>query len=150
LPTEAQWEYGCRGGTETVWYTGDDVASLRGYENLHGEEALSFFDKRTEYEIGFDDGFVLHCAVGSLAPNPFGLHDMVGNVSEWCRDMIGVLGMPVRPGDGERLDLGSRSRTERGSSFYGLARRGRPSERRYRLPTEQNLALGCRPSRAIE
>jgi formylglycine-generating enzyme required for sulfatase activity len=75
---------------------------------------------------------------------------MVGNVSEWCRDLVGFLGTPVRRGDGERLDFSTRSRTVRGSSFYGLARAGRASDRRYALPTEQNLSLGCRPSRAIE
>jgi serine/threonine protein kinase/formylglycine-generating enzyme required for sulfatase activity len=149
LPTEAQWEYACRGGTETVWYTGDDVASLQGYENLADEAAVTFFNKRIEHEVAIHDGFEIHAPVGSLQANPFGLHDMVGNVSEWCRDWIGFLGSPVRRGDGERLEI-NRSRTVRGSSFYGMAERGRPSERRYRLPTEQDLMLGCRPSRAIE
>ena len=152
LPTEAQWEYAYRAGTETIWYAGDAVASLRGYENLLGEEGrtIHFFDKRVEPEPGFNDGFVFATDVGSFAANPFGIHDMAGNVCEWCRDLIGHIGSPVRPGDGERINLLTRSRTIRGSSFNTLASRGRSSERRYGLPTEQDPTRGCRPSRAIE
>ena len=64
LPTEAQWEYAARGGQARRWSFGDDVAALAHYANN-----------------GFD---VLR--VGGRAPNPLGLHDVHGNVDEWCRD----------------------------------------------------------------
>ena len=66
LPSEAEWEYAARGGTTTRYYTGDSVTQ---------EEA--------NYGRYFAGRPVL---VGSYAPNPFGLHDMLGNVAEWCED----------------------------------------------------------------
>ncbi|WP_435009292.1 bifunctional serine/threonine-protein kinase/formylglycine-generating enzyme family protein [Tundrisphaera lichenicola] len=68
LPTEAEWEYACRAGSETRWSTGDDPRSLEPFawtlENSGG---------------------VLH-AVGTKRPNKFGLFDMHGNAWEWCSD----------------------------------------------------------------
>ena len=60
LPTEAQWEYACRAGTTTIWYTGDTFT------------VGDFADKDSP--------------VGTCPPNPWGLYDMIGNGWEWCND----------------------------------------------------------------
>ncbi len=67
LPSEAEWEYACRAGTSTFFYTGDQLSPEQANINNH----LG----RTQ-------------PVGSYAPNPWGLYDMHGNVCEWCQDVF--------------------------------------------------------------
>jgi formylglycine-generating enzyme required for sulfatase activity len=88
LPTDAEWDQSCRAGTDTVFYTGNTYASLAGKVNA-GDEALQKNTKvwyRGLY-AAFDDGFAQSSPVGSFPANPFGLHDMHGNLWEWCNDI---------------------------------------------------------------
>ena len=75
LPTEAQWEYACRAGTTTVYSFGDD------------ESPLGDFAWFKDNAKNVDEAFAHR--VGMKTPNPWGLHDMHGNVWEWCSDWHG-------------------------------------------------------------
>ena len=108
LPTEAQWEYAARAGTGSPWYTGSDSRSLIGHANLrdsammHRDRQQRAYHPTLVYEEWLDDGYAELAPVGSYLANPFGLYDVLGNASEWCRDWFQVYYCPVRSGSGER------------------------------------------------
>ena len=78
LPTEAQWEYACRGGTSTAFAFGDTASTEQA--NFDGNFPFGGSSKGT-----FRGGSMV---VDSLNPNGFGLHHTHGNVREWCQDFM--------------------------------------------------------------
>ena len=86
LPTEAQWEYAARAGTSTPWWTGADGASLRGAENL-GDQSTEIVGLPAWTYEDWSDGFPAHCPVNAMRPNPWGLHQILGNVGEWTAEV---------------------------------------------------------------
>ncbi len=88
LPTEDQWEYAARAGTTSRFYFGDDITALPQHANFADK---SFYDSGDIYSNhahrSLDDGHVGLAPAGSFKPNPWGLHDVYGNVAEWCRDL---------------------------------------------------------------
>jgi formylglycine-generating enzyme required for sulfatase activity len=108
LPTEAQWEYACRAGTTTATAFGDKLSSTQA--NFTGKP----------YN-GAEEGPTLKRAakVGSYAPNAWGLCDMHGNLSEWCRDWFHA-GLP----GGSDPDLSSVKGIRNRDGTYSRARRG--------------------------
>jgi formylglycine-generating enzyme required for sulfatase activity len=79
LPTEAEWEYACRAGTTTRYYSGDDA---------FGPNTITAkVRKATRVEAEVDaEAYAFTGPVGKLGPNPFGLYDMHGTARQWCAD----------------------------------------------------------------
>ena len=81
LPTEAEWEYACRGNTSTAFNTGECLTDVQGnYAWNTPYDACTNSNSVTVNETQ---------AVGTYPANGFGLHDMHGNVWEWCSDAYG-------------------------------------------------------------
>ncbi|MFM6879092.1 MAG: formylglycine-generating enzyme family protein, partial [Dolichospermum sp.] len=105
LPTEAEWEYACRGGTTAPFYFGDRITTkLANYDGSYTDD-----DEQGETT-----------EVGSFPPNAFGLHDMHGNVWEWCLDdwHDNYEGAPI---DGSAWISLSNKKVLRGGSWYNFS-----------------------------
>lgn len=129
LPTEAQWEHACRAGTTTRYWSGD------------GEEDLA----RVGWYRGNSEDR-LH-AVKEKDANPWGLHDMHGNVWEWCRDALTPYGSSVRVDDGPRKEpVGDVPRVLRGGGWFDDAHLARAACRFGHRPEGRSATLGFRPA----
>lgn len=84
LPTEAEWEYGCRAGTQTARFWGDSPGQACRYANVADRENQKRFPDFVTHDC--NDGYVFTAPVARYEPNAFGLFDMLGNASEWCQD----------------------------------------------------------------
>jgi len=148
LPTEAQWEWACGTGASTLWFFGDDVRTLVRYANVLDRRYRAANTTRGS-GLDLDDGFAGPAPVGRFAPNPFGLHDILGNVAEWCRDDLVDFTMHLPgPGDGMRSERRPDGlRAARGGSF--LQESVRTSSRLGTFDTTRDRGTGVRPARAI-
>ena len=111
LPTEAEWEYGCRAGTTTAYYTGDAESALDEAGWYHGNS-----DRKTH-------------PVGQKKPNAWGLYDMHGNVLQWCQDVYGDYPAGAVSDPRGAKPNNESSRVLRGGSWYDAPQNCRSADR---------------------
>jgi formylglycine-generating enzyme required for sulfatase activity len=132
LPTEAQWEYACRAGTQTPFNTGKclnaNEANYKGKFPCEGCTAGTFQEKTMP--------------VGSYAPNKWGLYDMHGNVREWCADWYGEY--PNSPQSNPQGPLSGSYRVLRGGNWDNVAWDCRSASRIEASPKYRNNTHGFR------
>jgi formylglycine-generating enzyme required for sulfatase activity len=152
LPTEAQWEYACRGGSLTKWWWGETFVANPSYVNL----ADFTYKARKGPEVASDaiDGFARIAPVGCLPPNPFGLYEISGNVCEWCSDpyWYHAYEFPIIDGAGHRDVSGSKAGPElpsvaRGGAFQCTYEKTRSAHRYGNADAYAHV--GLRPARAL-
>ncbi|MFO7902719.1 MAG: SUMF1/EgtB/PvdO family nonheme iron enzyme [Planctomycetota bacterium] len=136
LPTEAEWEYACRAGSTAMYHFGDDVSTLGDYAWY--EQNAYEADEKYSHRIGQKE------------PNSFGLHDMHGNVWEWCQDWYGEDYYATSPANDPMGPEDGSARVHRGGSWYNTARSCRSANRsRYAPSLRSNSRLGFRVARDL-
>ncbi len=129
LPSEAEWEYACRAGTSGPYAGNGNLDDMGWYDGNSGN---------TTHDVG-----------GKL-PNQFGLHDMHGNVFEWCEDVYkSDFYADEVPGFDPVSTSGSSNRVVRGGGWCGFASFCRSAYRSVCFPGDRNSCLGFRPARPL-
>jgi formylglycine-generating enzyme required for sulfatase activity len=149
LPSEAQWEYAARAGSTARFPCGWDPRCLAHTENISDNSARVPGRPGGWNYADWYDGFVDSSPVGFFDPNAFGLHDVLGNVTEWTRDWYGSYQLPVSPGDGVRLGGPQTERVVRGGAFFFWPDRVNIGLR-FNMAPHFNDRIGMRPVRPLD
>lgn len=136
LPSEAEWEYACRGNTTTAFH------SMPGYPNGTNDDSLL---GNIAWYLS-NSGYTTH-AVAGKAPNAFGLYDMSGNVWEWCNDWYGSSYYSTSPSTDPAGPSSGSNRVVRGGGWNGNSLYCRSSGRIYVGPDWSGYVLGFRVAR---
>jgi len=149
LPTEAEFEYAMRAGLATRYWWGDGVPP-RTVENLTGEKDVSRSRRLwSSFFKGYGDKHWGPAPVASFPPNPFGLHDIAGNVGEWVRDCWHDSYLRA-PNDGSAwLNPGCKLRVVRGGYWASSPDQARSAYRLSAQPDRRDARIGFRIARDL-
>ena len=143
LPTEAQWEYACRAGTDSAFFFGERDADFSAFANVADVKLRDFvthpytvyeplpdpnrYDDWIPRDNRYDDDGLVTVDVGRYRANPWGLHDVHGNVAEWTRTAYRPY--PYDPGDGRDDARCAGKKVVRGGSWRDRPKRCRSAFR---------------------
>lgn len=134
LPTELEWEYACRAGSPHDFWFGPDLAELERFGNV--TDATKRRDWPQWKGLDSESGFRFTSPVDHFSPNPFGLHDLHGNVRQWCLDQF-------FPDPSSRF-AGQACRVIRGGAWCNSPVHARCSARDYRPESHRDDHIGIR------
>lgn len=139
LPTEAEWEYACRAGTTTPFSTGGNITVdqanwYSSYPYIEGEGGGAYRRQTVP--------------VDEFEPNPWGIYNMHGNVSEWCWDYYGEYGAQAQ--DNPTGAQSGRNRVMRGGGWYDYAKHVRSAYRSAMPADYTDYKIGFRVARNAE
>jgi formylglycine-generating enzyme required for sulfatase activity len=154
LPTEAEWEYACRAGTNSRYYFGNDPGDLVKYARANlssGASTIVFDEHDNKKDIPSSvpgqrqqRGYTFTAPVGQFRPNAFGLYDMHGNVWQWCSDWFGRRYYENSPVDDPKGPDYARCRVMRGGGFNYVAGNLRCATRTGLDPSIRRCEVGFR------
>ncbi len=140
LPTEAQWEYACRAGTDTEFSTGHNISPDQA--NYKTDKSYQGSPTQPPYKRTVN--------VGSYAPNAFGLYDMHGNVEEWCMDVYNSKFYRYSPESDPANTQDKGQMIVRGGSWKDSPHQLRAANRSKHYPSTKRRSLGFRVVMEIE
>ncbi len=144
LPTEAEWEYACKGGGGSVYGWGDVIDCSKAMYANNTLKSSGCVEAVKRMGLAPDDP----APVKTYAPNAWGLYDMTGNVWEWCQDWFGPYGKdPVVDPKGPKKGT---DKVRRGGSWYGPGERCRCANRNFSHPANRYQTTGFRLVREVE
>lgn len=148
LPSGVEWEYAARAGTTASrWWDDRETPSPCRYANVAGiERARAHNGGKVDPAkfFGCDDGFVETAPVASFRANPWGLHDMLGNVWEWTEDCLNADQTAAASDAGVRATDDCASHIDRGSSWTNSPKYVRAATQHPDLIGARNTVLGFR------
>ncbi|HOX39990.1 MAG TPA: SUMF1/EgtB/PvdO family nonheme iron enzyme [Candidatus Brocadiia bacterium] len=130
LPTEAEWEYACRAGSITQYFSGDDTTSLSRYAWFRQTQFAS--TGRYSHQVGFKK------------PNAWGLYDMHGNVWEWCQDWYADYPTSIETATDPTGPESGAQRVLRGGAWNDFSTMARSTLRGPSLPETKTTTYGFR------
>ncbi len=165
LPTEAEWEYACRAGTQTRYSCGDDPEKLAQVGNVADGTLKAWWPRWGQGQGGgpwppgdaaivAKDGYVFTAPVGQFKPNPWGFYDMHGNVGERCADWFDSEYYKTSPGEdpagpSSRGPYDLHHRVIRGGSFNDSPARAMSSFRTHLAYSAEVVDVGFRVVRTV-
>jgi len=155
LLTDAEWEYVARAGTTTVRFWGDDRARACEYGNVSDRSKAQALQLPEAPEQIFPcaDGHVFTAPAGRFKPNPWGIHDLLGNAWEWTADCFArsYLGAPV-DGSARQPAAGAAcaERVMRGGAWHADAFYIRSAKHDFAPPSLRSARMGLRVARTLD
>jgi formylglycine-generating enzyme required for sulfatase activity len=144
LPTEAEWEYACRAGSQAAYTWGKTIDCTQAMFANNSSDSRDCLDYATKRDLPMDGP----APVKSYPPNDWGIFDMHGNVWEWCLDWYGAY-----PSDSVTDPKGTPSgsqKVRRGGSWFKGASLCRSANRNFGHPASRYATLGFRVVREAE